>query len=68
MNIGKILQCVDPEEAVVERPVGLPSLPLADEAAFKKFEKFLEVPTNSTATVSFNLNFHVTLSSRFKSF
>lgn len=53
MNIAKILQCVDPEEAVIERPPRLPSLPLADEAAFNKFEEFLAVPTNSTATVSF---------------
>lgn len=56
MNVAKILQCVDPEEAVIERPPGLPSLPLADETAFNEFEHFLQVPTNSTATVSSRVN------------
>ncbi len=53
LNQARILRKFLPHEKRIERPEGLPSLPLKDFSGLRKFEDFLDNGLHFSATVSF---------------
>lgn len=52
MNQTNLNKSLLPEQAVINRPSNLPSLPLSDIKGLEEFEKFLSNDVNLSAAVS----------------